>query len=147
MSQLLKLYPNYNDGTDTKTKIRAFQFAVRDNALETFLAEDVEAFFQHWMRTETKMPMPANALRFCKDRMTHRKAMDKSAHGGPRIGGPAAKIVPWYGMEYDEIMGGEHGAALEEHLVKLRKSRGADATKDYILYLKNHVKRKLTNAG
>lgn len=141
INQLLKIYPNYSDGTDTQTKIRGFQFVLRDSATETHLASDVEAFFQEWLRQGRKFPLPADALSYSRERQAHRKQMQDSVKALPRQAS-SRKRVPWYGMEYFAIVNSRHNEAFEKHLDELRDLRGERAVKDYILYLKNHGNAK-----
>lgn len=140
VTQFLKLYPNFEDGSDTKTKVRAFQFVLKDNAFEKFLDSDIELFFQDWIKNGKKMPLPSDAYNFCKDKMKHR-AYIESTKSYPRISAGSGKDrVKWYGLSYDEIYQAGMGRELESHVQDLINSKGLDAADDYIKYLKTHNK-------
>jgi len=139
INQFLKIYPNFSDGADTSTKIKAFQFAMRDNVFDTFLAPDVEAFFQGWIRNEKKMPLPADAFAYCREASAHRTYLERNPKGQARLEPPnSKKAVPWMGLSYDEIMGSGHQAAFEAHIAEL----GEQKAENYVRYLKSHYGNK-----
>lgn len=132
INQLLKIYPSYGrDGSETKTIIRAFQFALKE--FDTAL---IEAGFKDWLKTGDKMPVPSDIVRYCntQERKQREEAQHQRIYGNLTKALPIpSKVVPWIGMNYTTAMQ-KYPQELTEHLSKLDNRR----REGYIQYLKTH---------
>lgn len=129
VNQLLKIYPSYGrDGTETKTIIRAFQFA-----LEPYALEDIENGFKNWLTTGKQMPLPSDLVDYCKAREKHKRETQGSYTKA--LPAPPKDIVPWFGMTYEEIMDSGHKTAFIQHLEILKAEKGEQRMKEYLAFV------------
>ena len=140
VNQMIKLFPNYSDGTDTKTKIRAFQFSLKDTSFEKFSPDVIELFFKDRIKHGKKMPLPCDAVEFCRKKQSHMEYIQSTSNATPLLSNrKPVRRVPWMGMSYHTTMESEHAPALLNHLKMLREKYGQEKADGYIKYLKNHV--------
>jgi len=99
--------------------------------------------FRRWMETSATMPTPADIIEICNsmnaDKRRAQVFNDDIEAAKSREYIAPIKAVSWAYKPYSEFNPKDH-ENLKAHLSDLEETRGEQAARDYMLYLKNHNK-------
>lgn len=131
VTQCFETYPQFgDDGGTLKTKIKAFTVGLEDH-----LIDDIAYAFRHWLKVNTKMPLPADIGAIASEQVKFKRDVTKP-YTRPALPAPENRNkVPWAGKTWAEIER-HHMGQLEQHLVELTALKGKERAAEYLRYLK-----------
>lgn len=128
VTQCFQTYPQYGDDAGGLTvKIKTFVVG-----LEDYTQDEITKSFREWLKTQKKMPVPADISELCRQY----RSLSTGSHVVRR---PRAEKsgVPWMGKTWKQIEAEGFIPQIEKHLIELTKEKGRERAAEYLNFLKN----------
>lgn len=139
VTQCYETYPQYgDDGGTLSTKIKAFAVG-----LEDYDISEIGSAFRHWLKENTKMPLPADIVAIANQERRWRRSIAANPVDYAPAPRRKTKTVPWACKRWKQ-MTEEDKQGLSEHLKNMDKERALEYCK-YLRHwcgfpdLSNHV--------